>query len=95
MAHEAFEAKLAALPAEASTRLAALLDYIREMIDDKIDKHGIENVIYYVQSQYDKHIAPLDIPWIPNADEPAVVDAPAKWLLAQAVHGFHKLVHKD
>lgn len=95
MSREAFESRLAALPAHAHVRLWALLDYVREAIDDAVDAAGVDALVAYAHDLYDKHIAPIDVPWVPNADEPEVIDKPAKWLIAQAIHGAHNAIHTE
>lgn len=90
-----FEASLSAMPANASLRSAALLEWARSLIDQGIDKAGVENIVLTVQHFYDKHIAPLDVPWIPDAREPELIDLPAKWLIGQIIRGFHDLIHRD
>lgn len=90
-----FSGRLAEMPPRAAMRLAALLDWAIAEIDDKIDAAGVEHLVTAAYLLYDKHIAPVDVPWIPDIAEPAVIDAPAKWLIAQTIRGFHQLVHRE
>ena len=95
MSHEAIAATLDSSPASAAARVAALLDWAMQQVDSAIDSAGVENVVLVAQSMYDKYIAPLDIPWIPDATEPVVIDMPAKWLIGQIIRGFHEHVHHE
>jgi len=91
----AFEAQIATLPKNATLRVAALLDWAMTQVDKAIDTAGVDNVVMFCQAMYDKYIAPLDVPWVPDAAEPAAVDLPAKWLIGQVIRGFHEYVHQD
>lgn len=52
-------------------------------------------VIAWVQAAYDKYVAPMDIPYVPQAVENALVDPTAKLLLTLAITMFYdKLVRE-
>lgn len=93
--HEALASRLESMPLSAPARLAALIDWAMIQVDSAIDAAGVDNVVMIAQQLYDKYIAPIDVPWIPDPAEPAVIDLPAKWLLAQVIRGFHAIVHRD
>lgn len=93
MSHGLIEARLAALPANASVRFATLMEWILQQFDAAIDAVGVDNVVLAAHTLYDKYIAPLDVPWVPNEREPELIDLPAKYLLARVIHGLHDRVH--
>lgn len=87
-------AHLQGLPAKADVRFASLSDWAMvRVMDELIDKIGVDNIVLAAQSAYDEYVAPFDIPGVPNHMEPALIDQPAKMLLALLIRGFHDLVH--
>jgi hypothetical protein len=88
-------AELAAAPPEAETRLLKIFGTLIDGIDDAIDSVGVEVVVAEVDRLYVEFVAPIDIPWIPNIIEPAVIDAPARQLLAAVIRRAHARIHKD
>jgi molybdopterin-guanine dinucleotide biosynthesis protein A len=88
-------AELAAAPAQAETRLLSIFGFVIDEIDDAIDSIGVEAVIVEVLKLYDEFVAPVDIPWIPSLLEPALIDAPAKQLIAATIRRAHSRIHKD
>jgi hypothetical protein len=88
-------AELAAAPPEAETRLLKIFGTLIDGIDDAIDSVGVETVVAEVDRLYVEFVAPIDIPWIPNIIEPAVIDAPARQLLAAVIRRAHARIHKD
>jgi hypothetical protein len=88
-------AELAAAPAQAETRLLSIFGFVIDEIDDAIDSIGVEAVIVEVLKLYDEFVAPVDIPWIPSLLEPALIDAPAKQLIAATIRRAHARIHKD
>jgi hypothetical protein len=95
MSNEILAATLTALPPNAATRLAALLEWARIQVDSAFDAAGVDNVVLVAQGMYSKYIAPLDVPWIPDSQEPAMIDLPAKWFIGQVIRGFHNIVHRE
>lgn len=85
-------AHLQGLPAKADVRLASLNDWAGvRMMDDLIDKIGVENVILTVNVAFEAYVAPfINIPGMTPEQEREV----AKFLLAMLIRGFHDLVHK-
>jgi hypothetical protein len=92
----ALESRLAAAGPFAETRLLAILDFIREPIDDVIHgMGGVEPFIVMVNGLYDTHVAPIDFPWVPNILEPALIDGPAKQIIAATIRRLHDRVHTE
>ena len=81
------------LSAEQSATLKELLDPALEMIDKAIDLVGEDAVVAYLNALYDKHIMPLDIPWVPDTLE-SVLDSLAKSGIARLVKVGHAAIHK-
>jgi hypothetical protein len=88
-------AELAATPPEAETRLLKIFGTLIDGIDDAIDSVGVEVVVAEVDRLYVEFVAPIDIPWIPNIIEPAVIDAPARQLIAATIRRAHARIHKE
>lgn len=89
------EQQLISIDPNAAQRLAALLDWAMQYADSAIDAAGVENIVLVSQGLYDKYIAPIDVPWIPDPAEPVVVDFPARWFIGQVIRGFHQFVHRE
>lgn len=90
------EGKLAASPKFAETRLLFLFDELREVLDDLVHGvGGIEPAIVEVHKLYDLYIAPVDVPWVPNILEPALIDAPAKTLIGAIMRRLHERIHNE
>jgi hypothetical protein len=81
------------LSADAITTLKGLLDPALETIDKAIDLMGEDAVIAYLNALYDKHVSPLDIPYVPDTLE-GVVDSLAKTAIARLVRVGHAAIHK-
>ena len=90
-------AQLAGLPPSAQLRFMELLDWAKtiDWADNAIDAAGLENIIAAAQRLYDTHIAPVDIPWVPQLVESTVIDPAAKLLIEHMIRGFHALIHND
>jgi hypothetical protein len=88
-------AELAAAPPEAETRLLRIFGTLIDGIDDAIDSVGVEAVIVEVLKLYDEFVAPVNVPWVPDLLEPALIDAPAKQLIAATIRRAHAKIHKD
>jgi hypothetical protein len=88
-------ANLATAPAQAETRLLSIFGFVIDEIDDAIDSIGVEAVIVEVLKLYDEFVAPVNVPWVPDILEPAVIDAPAKQLIAATIRRAHARIHKD
>jgi hypothetical protein len=88
-------ARLADAPPEAETRLLGIFAFVIDEIDDAIDSVGVETVVAEVDRLYLEFVAPIDVPWIPNIIEPAVIDAPARKLIAAVIRRAHARIHKD
>ena len=86
-------ASLESAPQNAAVRSAALLSWVLSQADEMIHAVGIENFIVMVNAAYDKYIAPIDVPWVPDVAEPVVIDAPAKWFIGQVIRGIHDRIH--
>lgn len=82
------------LSADALTSVKGLIDPALELIDKAIDTVGEEVVIAYLQALYDKHVAPLDIPYVPDTLE-TVVDQLAKTAIGRFVKVGHAAIHKQ
>ena len=80
------------LSAEATATLKGLIDPALAMIDSAIDTMGEPAVIAYFQSLYDAHVAPLDIPYVPDIAE-AVIDQIAKQAIARLIRAGHAAIH--
>jgi hypothetical protein len=80
-----FEAHLAALPPEAETRFAAMLVFACQQVHTLADQMGgIDAFVLWEKQLYDVYVVPIDVPWIPNVLEPAIIDAPAKQIIEAA-----------
>jgi hypothetical protein len=88
-------AELAAAPPEAETRLLRIFGTLIDGIVDAIDSVGVEAVIVEVLKLYDEFVAPVNVPWVPDLLEPALIDAPAKQLIAATIRRAHAKIHKD
>jgi hypothetical protein len=88
-------ANLATAPAQAETRLLSIFGFVIDEIDDAIDAVGVEPLIVEVLKLYDEFVAPVNVPWVPDILEPAVIDAPAKQLIAATIRRAHARIHKD
>lgn len=88
-------ARLDASPKAAGTRFAAIIDWARKAIDDAMDSAGVDAIINQAHLLYDTYVMPFDIPWVPDILEPAVIDRPAKQLLAALIRGFYDLVDDE
>lgn len=95
MSYESFAAQLAASPKSAGDRFRAIIDYVRELVDDSIDAVGVDNIIIQAHELYDRFVAPLDVPWVPDVAEPNTIDRPAKQLLAALIRSFHNSIHTE
>lgn len=91
----AFEAQLAASPALAEFRLLDILDFLRNHADDAIDTIGVDAAIKFAHDLYDRFVAPIDIPFVPDLLEPTVIDGPAKALIAAVIRRVHERIHRD
>lgn len=91
----ALEAHFAALPADARQIWAELIDVFMTRVDAAIDAAGVDAVVAMALSIYDKFIAPIDVPFVPEFVEKTVFDPTAKYLLEQAIRGFHDRVHRE
>ena len=67
------------LSADVLTELKGIIDPALDAIDRAIDLVGEDAVVAYLSALYDKHIVPLDIPYVPDVGE-AVIDAIARLL---------------
>ncbi len=63
-------------------------------VDSLIHEHGATNVKAALAAYYDKHIVPIDVPYVPDSLEPHVIDTPLKMGLSAAFDYFHKRVHE-
>lgn len=72
-----------------------LVDSALALIDNAIDQIGEDAVIAILQAKYDQYAAPLDVPFVPNALEPALVDVPIKQAIGYLVRAGHKAIHHD
>jgi hypothetical protein len=88
-------ANLTTAPAQAETRLLSIFGFVIDEIDDAIDSIGVEAVIVEVLKLYDEFVAPISVPWVPDLLEPALIDAPAKQLIAATIRRAHSRIHKD
>jgi hypothetical protein len=75
---------------------------VKELVDvgfDKLDQAihiaGEDAIIAYIVDQYRRHIAPLDIPYVPEAIETTIVDPMAEFAIAHFVRKGHAAIHKD
>jgi hypothetical protein len=91
----AFEQQLAASPKDASLRLLDLLAFAAEHLDDLIDSLGEDVVIANLHGLYDRFLAPVDVPWIPELVETSLIDPWAKSLITAAVKRAHARFHKE
>lgn len=89
------EALLASMVSRAAPRFVAIFDFAREAADDVIDAAGgTEPFIVQLNGLYDRFVAPVDIPWIPDFAEP-IADAQAKQFIAWAVRYIHPRIHTE
>lgn len=95
MTRTQIENRLATLPSLANVRLWAIIEYVREAIDDHIDAKGVDALVAEAHELYDVYCAPIDVIYVDEKDEPDVIDRPAKWLLAQMIRGAHSLIHTE
>lgn len=97
--HESLQplaSQLSAEPAGKIGRAASLIEYVWDYADDLIDGlGGAEPLIVEINKLYDQYVAPYDVPGIPDALEPALIDAPVKLLIASIVRRLHDRIHKD
>jgi hypothetical protein len=91
----ALESSLAASPKDASLRLLDLLAFAADHLDDLIDSLGEDVVIANLHGLYDRFLAPVDVPWIPELVETQLIDPWAKSLIASAVKRAHARIHKE
>lgn len=92
---QALSSHLDALPPVAEVRLVAIIEFITKPIDDLIHEvGGIDQFCLKVRELYDKYIAPVDVPWVPNTLEPALIDTPAKAILEAVIRRLHEQIHK-
>ncbi len=92
---QAFADNLDTLPPVAEIRLVAIVDFITKPIDDLIhEAGGIDPFCLKIRELYDRYISPVDVPWVPNVLEPAVIDTPAKALIEAVIRRFHEAIHK-
>jgi hypothetical protein len=56
---------------------------------------GVEAVVAEVLRLYDEFCVPISVPWVPDLLEPALIDAPAKQLIAACIRRAHARIHKD
>lgn len=80
-------------PAEVLTALESAFKDSATQIDVLIHKHGPENVKAGIRAYYMKHLAPIDIPYVPNALEPHVIDTPLMMALDAAFDLLHTKIH--
>ena len=91
----ALSAQLDSAPKSAGVRFAAIIAWAKHAIDDVIDAAGVETIVSHAVALYDRYVAPVDVPWIPDLLEPTLLDLPAKQLLAIVIRGFAELVDVD
>lgn len=89
------QGRLAAAPPVANTRLAILLAWLMDRLDDAVDHVGVENIIKELHDLYDTYIAPIDVPYVPDPLEPTLIDNPLKKAISDLVLSVHKRIHKD
>lgn len=87
--------ELAAMPPAAELRLVALIDIVRDRLDDAIDAVGIDETIRQANALYDLYVAPIDVPYIPEIVEVTVVDRVAKQLLEGFIRRLHERIHVE
>lgn len=94
MTPQQFTEHLAASPANATTRLLDLLSYLRHQGEDVFHALGGEDgVTKWGVAQYDKYIAPFDIPWLTDDQEATLVDDYAHKLIGFSAHELHIALH--
>lgn len=83
---------LQGLPASADVRIASLHDWAMvRVMDDLIDKIGVDNVVLALQAAFDTYVAPfINIPGLTPEQEREA----AKFILSMLIHGIHDLIHK-
>ena len=89
------ESRLSAAPVRKTTRVRVILQYLAALTDESIDAVGGPAVVKaQVLDLYDRYVAPLDNPWVPNLVEP-VVDARIRDGVGMAVDAFCAAVDDD
>lgn len=87
---------LEALPASKEVRFASILAYIYEYYDQLVHQlGGIDPFIVYVHELYDRFIAPIDIPGVPDLLEKMMLDPALKKALSTLLRGLHDRAHPD
>ena len=89
------QAQLSESPKFAAPRFWQIIEWAKARVDDGLDSVGVENVVERANLLYDSYVAPVDIPWVPDALEPAMIDAPAKQILAALIRAFAKWADDD
>jgi hypothetical protein len=82
------------MPGVLSQAAKDLIEDALRQLDAAIDLAGEANVISFIALKYDQFIAPLNVPFVPDALEPALVDAPIKAVLAHLVKVGHAAIHQ-
>jgi hypothetical protein len=83
------------LPSGLLDRLESATDVFAKHIDDLIHEYGADNIKAAFNAYYDKHLAPLDVPYVPDSAEPFVIDQPAKLLFGRVLDFIHAKVHRE
>ncbi len=71
----------------------AIVDAALAQLDSAIHIAGEEAIIAYLCAKYDEVLAPLNIPFVPDALEPALIDTPIKAGIAHIVRTGHAAIH--
>lgn len=92
---KAIDETLAASPKKAGALFLKLIDLVRANIEGlRLALPTEDECVVFVIAQYDKHIAPIDVPWIPGNLEPDSLEAKyfdpaARWTLTQTVRAVY------
>lgn len=73
----------------------SIVDAALAQLDNAIHIAGEDAIIAYLAAKYDQHLAPLNIPYVPDALEPVLIDSPIKAGIAHLVRTGHAAIHKD
>jgi hypothetical protein len=83
------------LSADLSASIREFLDPAFAKIDEAIHLFGEDNVIKVALDLYDQHLAPLNIPFVPDSLEPVLIDTPIKVGIAHLIRTGHKAIHRE
>ena len=83
------------IPASLATRLESAAGAFAAHLDDLIHEYGPDNVKAAMRAYYAKYVAPLDVPYVPDALEPMVIDTPAMLAIDGLFDFFHSKIHRD